>query len=161
MPMCSRRIQVRRTFLGESDYPGHHGQGRRPVPRKAVFYLCGPRPVRLSETDARAASISINELDAGGLQGAANGQVVCRRHRSLIFGELRAPDGGDAQGRFSGEIFRTPSDESAGSSDLGAREWHRFWLTCIEAYAMFRSICYLASHRGRHTKGHFGPWRKL
>ena len=56
------------------------------------------------------------------LQGPTGRQVVCRRHRSLVLGEFGTTNGGNAQRCFSGEVFRTPPDESTGSPNLSAGE---------------------------------------
>jgi hypothetical protein len=45
----------------------------------------------------RVATILVDELHAGGFQGAANSQVIGRRHGRLIFGELGPTDRGDAE----------------------------------------------------------------
>jgi hypothetical protein len=76
----------------------------------------------LSEPDAGALSVLIDEHDAGFLKCPSDRMVVWRRQRGLVLGELSATNGGNAYGRLAGEIFGAPSQESPRRSDLGASQ---------------------------------------
>jgi hypothetical protein len=86
-------------------------------------------------------AILLDELNAGSLQGAADGQVIGHRHRRLSFCEFGAPNGCNAQCRLSRKVFGTPPDEGAGSSYLGASE--RLFIHL----ELFNIVCYLSEHK--------------
>jgi len=73
----------------------------------------------LSQAHAWAAPVIVNEFDAGSFQCAANSHVIGGSHRSLLVCQFGASDRRDAQCCFASEIFRAPSDEGTGGSDLG------------------------------------------
>jgi hypothetical protein len=75
-------------------------------------------PLGLAQTDPWSPTVPLDEVDAGGLQRAANGQVIGRGHRRLVFGELSPTDGSDPEGGRSSKIFSAPPEQSTGGSDL-------------------------------------------
>jgi hypothetical protein len=59
--------------------------------QKLMWHLFGLFwPLAIAQSHTRLATVLVNELDAGQLQGARNGQVVGSRHRGLAVGQLGA-----------------------------------------------------------------------
>lgn len=85
------------------------------------FGLCTPSGFPKSDTEP--AAVLINELDPGGFQGPADGQVIRRGERRFCFGHLGAADCGEPHGRRARQLFCAPAEESTGSPNLSAGEW--------------------------------------
>jgi predicted phage-related endonuclease len=73
----------------------------------------------LSQAHPGATTVPIDELHAGGFQCATNCRVIGGGHRRLSFSQLGSSDCGDAESGLAGEVFSTPAEQGAGSSDLG------------------------------------------
>jgi hypothetical protein len=67
--------------------------------------------------------IAISELDAGGLEGGADGRQVVRRWHSAPF--LEVPDGAFAKIGTRAEFGLRPVQQSSGGTGLGRGDRHR------------------------------------
>jgi hypothetical protein len=72
-------------------------------------WICGS----LTEPDAGAASVLIDELDAGGFERVLNSWVISRVHQSFFVGEIRPLDRRDAHRRLPRKVFRAPPYKSS------------------------------------------------
>jgi hypothetical protein len=96
---------------------------------------------------SRATSILIDELDAGGFKGVANGQVIRCRQSGRSFLQLSAANGGDTQGRGRREVLRRPTNKGAGCSYLGACQGRDPRLTLLISLAIFHIIYFVKCHQ--------------
>ena len=63
---------------------------------------------RLPKSYTGATAVLVDELDTGGFQGTANGQVVRCGHRGFLNGEFGPPNGRNTDRGFTGEILSAP-----------------------------------------------------
>jgi hypothetical protein len=64
----------------------------------------------LAEPDAGAASVLIDELDAGRFKGSANRGIIRRGRGRLLFRLFGPPNSGQSEPSFSGQILSAPAN---------------------------------------------------
>ena len=74
----------------------------------------------LSQPHTRPATVRIDEFDAGGFEGAADGGEVGADWGAAF--EFEAVDGADADARGLGEVGHVPAEQSSGGAALGWRD---------------------------------------
>ena len=95
----------------KSETAAFHVFTRRPWGRKSEL---------LPEPDASTTTVGVDELDAGGFEGAADGGEV-GADRGTAF-EFEAVDGADDDARGLGEVGHVPAEQSSGGAALGWRD---------------------------------------
>src|SRR6186713_265133 len=64
-----------------------------------------------AQPDAGSPAVLIDELDAGRLQGSADGGIVGGRHRGCAFGQFGPPDGGHPHRGILRQILGAPAQK--------------------------------------------------